>query len=750
MAQKYAVFDLETTVWSKAGRKASPFDDRNWIVMAGVKYPYQDFGTGTHYKDKQEAQQATWFTDMLHGTKLLVGHNIKFDIQHALVQSPDNRQAYIAWVAMGGQIWDTQLAEYLLEGMGPEAQYLKLDEIAPKYGGNTKHDPVKELWEAGVNTCDIEPSMLHDYLVGYIDEEGNKVEGDLGNTELIFLGQVGRARKHNQLRSLMLNMGALMYTVEAEYNGMHTDLELGLEIAKQLEEELGQVKEELKGFLPKDLPFEFNWGSRTQLSALIFGGGVKYKARLPILDEEGNEVLFKSGKRKGEAKTRTDVVPDFDKPKSRLEECTFTFAGFTEPEAEWEGSVPGVYSTAAGVLAELGERDIPFLKTLARYAALTKDLGTYFITEDGKGGHSGMLTLVDNNIIHHNLNMTSTVTGRLSSSRPNLQNLSSGGKSRVKEVFTSRFTGGKIIQSDFSALEIYIQAILTGSVNMIKDLQDGLDMHCMRVAQKMGIPYNDELLLKCKGDKHTEPEAEWAQARKYAKTYSFQRAYGAGVAKIAKTTGMSVEEAQAFADADEERYPEVSPYYAEVKQEIEDSAVPTGQVVAHPDFRTKAVPLSKGFFRTPDNKLYSYRQQPSPKFVVEREGKWAGFSPTEIKNYVVQGTGAEWAKAAMWIAVRAFYRKNNFEGKALLVNQVHDACYVDADSSVALPAAQLIHASMEAASSFMQWYFDWPQPLSVPSDTTWGSNMGEDNKVDSLDVGLEFAQEFVRRTYRGH
>lgn len=767
MAQPYAVFDLETTVWSKAGRKASPFDDRNWIVMAGVKYPSDNFGTATYYADKQQAQQATWFTDMLAQTKLLVGHNIKFDLQYAMVTSVANRQAYIQWVANGGQIWDTQLAEYLLEGMGPEAQYLKLDEVAPRYGGNTKHDPVKELWEAGVNTCDIDRDMLHDYLVGFMEGD-RKVEGDLGNTELILKGQLRRARKHNQLRSLLLNMGGLMYTIEAEYNGMHTDLALGMEIAGELEEELRNVKEELQSFLPDDLPFEFNWGSRTQLSALIFGGSVRYRARLPVLDdngaptyvnkkvvvplidENGNEVLFKSGKRKGEVKTRTETVPDLERPKTRMEDCAYKFDGFTEPSPEWESSTPGVYSTAAGVLAELGERDIPFLKTLARYAALTKDLGTYFITEDGKGGHSGMLTLVDNNTIHHNLNMTSTVTGRLSSSRPNLQNLSSGGKSRVKEVFTSRFTNGKIIQSDFSALEIYIQAILTGSVNMIEDLRNGLDMHCMRVAQKMGIPYDNDLLLKCKGDKHTAPIKEWAQARKYAKIYSFQRAYGAGVAKIAKTTGMSVEEAQAFADADEERYPEITPYYEQVRKVIEDSAVPTGQVVAHPDFRMKSVALSRGFFRTPDNKLYSYRQQPAPRFVVEREGKWAGFSPTEIKNYVVQGTGAEWAKAAMWIAVRCFYRMNNFDGKALLVNQVHDACYVDADESVALHAAQLIHACMEAASPFMQWYFDWQQPLDVPSDTTWGSNMGEEDKIDDLYDGLDEVQEFVRKTYRGH
>lgn len=770
MNKPYATFDLETTTWSQAGRKASPFDVRNWIVMAGIKYPDQQFGTAVHMPTLEESRSDPWFRDLLKTTKLLIGHNIKFDIQHSMAQSEDNRLAYIDWVANGGTIWDTQLAEYLLEGMGPESQYLKLDEVAPRYGGNTKHDPVKELWEAGVNTCDIDPDMLQDYLVGFTQDDGEVHEGDLGNTEIIFRGQLKRARKHNQLRSLLLNMGGLLYTIEAEYNGMHTDFELGKEIAGELEVELAAVKKELASYLPEDLPFEFNWGSRQQLSALIFGGGIKYKARLPILDdlgqptyamkdvkepvldEQGQPVVFKSGKRAGEAKTRTVRVADTSKPKTRLEECVFRFEGFTEPDKEWESSTKGVYSTAAGVLAELGERDIPFLKTLARYSALTKDLGTYFITEDGKGGYTGMLTLVHDNIIHHNLNMTSTVTGRLSSSKPNLQNLSSGGKSRVKEVFTSRYENGKIIQSDFSALEIFIQAILTGSVNMLEDLRLGLDMHCMRVAQKMGIPYDDDLILKCKGDPHKgiAPEKEWAQARKYAKVYSFQRAYGAGVAKIAKTTGMTVEDAQAFADADDERYPEIAVFYDQLLEVVENSAVPTGQVVAHPDFPMKSVALHKGYYRTPDHKLYSYRSQPAPRFVVEREGKWEGFSPTEMKNYVVQGTGAEWAKAAMWIAVRAFYKTRNFYGQAVLVNQVHDACYADAAPEVALKAAQVLHASMEAASPFMEWYFGWQQPLHVPSDTTWGASMAEDNPIQELDDGMEEVREYVRKVYRGH
>src|SRR5574337_333605 len=199
------------------------------------------------------------------------------------------------------------------------------------------------------------------------------------------------------------------------------------------------------------------------------------------------------------------------------------------------GAVPGVYSTSADVIEELGVRDIPFLKYLARSTSLAKDLGTYYITTDDKGNEKGMLTLVQpDSIIHHMLNMTSTVTARLSSSNPNLQNLSKGNKSDVKLLFTSRFgADGSIVQSDFSSLEVYIQAILSGAKNLIADLRAGKDMHCVRLAAKEGMSY-EEVYHLCKG-KDVDPALQqaWDYKRTGTKEFSFQRAYGAGLEAIA-------------------------------------------------------------------------------------------------------------------------------------------------------------------------------------------------------------------------
>lgn len=204
-------------------------------------------------------------------------------------------------------------------------------------------------------------------------------------------------------------------------------------------------------------------------------------------------------------------------------------------------------------------------------------------------------------------------------------------------------------------------------------------------------------------------------------------AYGAGVAKISASTGIPVEDVEALVAAELERYPEIEPFFVTVKEEIERSRVPTSVFVQHPDLPARTCQLGKGYYRTPDGKVYCYVESPTPEFLAKR-GTLQSFSPTEVKNYPVQGTGGEWAKAAMWLAVRAF-AKQEWRERAVLVNQVHDAMYVDAHPDVKLEAAALLHACMEEASTFMEWYYDWPVPVPVPSDTSMGSSMAEEGQI---------------------
>ncbi|AUG85414.1 DNA polymerase [Ralstonia phage RsoP1IDN] len=711
-----------------------------------------------------------------------------------------NLAAWMDWVLAGGLPWDCQIVEYLLRGMEPSSTMLSLDEVAVHYGGTTKIDEVKALWAAGIDTWDIPRELLIDYLVGRTvpsaDGDGEEFElGDIGNTELVFRAQLQRAKEQGQLRSIILNMGAYVATIEMERNGMHVNKAKGLKLAEKMAARLIEMSAELAGFIPEDLPFEFNWNSRFHKSALIFGGKIKYEARTPIVDAVTGEQVyaqkdavhvlladgttmdrdeylaatlantapealrFVGGKNMGELKTKKVKVNDLSRPKSRMEDHYYTFGGFTKPDPSWEGATPGVYSCDSDVMAALSARqDVPFVKVLTGVVALTKDLGTYFITTDEKTGHEkGMLTLVHpNDIVHHTLNMCRTVTARLSSSDPNLQNIPKGQKSEAKTMFESRFgADGKIIQSDFSSLEVYVQAMLTRCKQLIADLAAGIDMHCMRLAAKEKMEYEEVLRLCKKGkvgvDVTEEERAEWDYKRTGAKSFSFQRAYGAGVAAIAAGTGIPLEDVQALADAEDARYPEIVEYFDRKADEIRETRTPTLDIVEHPEIPGLKCQLGRGYSVTPDGKRYSYRESPSPKYMIERGRPRTGFVPTQIKNYEVQGTGGEVMKAAMWLTVRAFYFYRCFNGKALLVNTVHDAQYVDAHKTVAVKAAALLHACMVEASTLVEWWFKWELPIGVPSDTVWGDTMAEEKEIEDerFEVLVAKCRPWLRKKFIG-
>ncbi len=792
-------FDIETTTTTSFKRKANPFDAANWCVTVGFKG--KDDSGVTEHRFGHNRPPFGWLRPILKGTRLLAGFNLKFDVLHAL-QDNDNLEAWMEYIAGGGQVWDCQIAEYLLNGMGQKDQMLSLDEVAPRYGGNVKVDEVKALWAAGVQTQDIEPELLSRYLCGGPDEHGTFQKGDVENTEHIAKAQIARARACGQLQSILLNMGALVFTVEAERNGMFVDKQQGMDQARLLDIEVDKLTAHLATYLPADLPFDFNWNSIYHKSALIFGGTVNYDRKEWDLaaggvtwdepdgssrfvysqKDEQHWVLssigtspinpfdaspddlqfyetFKGGKNAGEFKTKKVKVDDLTKPKGRMAKAQFTFPGYTKPEPEWKGAIPGVYSTSSEVIEELAYLDIPFLKDYAALMKMAKDLGTYYYSYDEeKGVAKGMLTLVDaHGIIHHKLNMCSTVTARLSSSDPNLQNIPKGNNSDIKLVFKSRFgkwvvddygdmvywSDGKIIQSDFSSLEVYVQAILTKCQQLIADLRAGLDMHCVKLAAKEGMSYDDVYAL-CKGDKY---DKAWDYKRTKAKEYSFQSAFGAGDKAIAKKTGMAIEDVERLRAADEARYPEIPQYYADITATIK-AGRKVSRTIPHPEFPGVMCNIGTSYFRTPDGKLYSYVESPAPGYLVKR-GTTASFSPTEIRNYVVQGTGGEWAKAAMGLSVRAFYARRNFGGKGLLVNQVHDAVYADACNSVAFEVAALLHACMEGASDYMAYTFKWDIPLAVPSDTSWGLSMMDEDKIPGLKERAATLRTELRQQYMG-
>lgn len=735
----YKVLDLETENHKSRKRLGSPWDERNYIVARGWKNQGDARCSWTYYPEPNKST-----CDIEDGVTMLIGFNLKYDLLWEMVNGNESLKAFYK---RGGVIWDCQYAEYLLRGQTPDALYPSLDSIIESYGGRKKIDEVKKLWEAGLLTSQIHEDLLIDYLVGTEDEARNS--GDIGNTELIFLGQIQKAIQKGMLRSIQFRMDGLCGTTEMEYNGLKIDLAEAGRRAVHLEEELDKTETELAGFIP-ELPegLTFNWNSPIQKSSLIFGGSIKYEKKVPYKDETGEwarlkmyetwvlvggepvsapQVLaedlvpdrFLSGKRKGEIKTRKVEV---EGPlKEKYHDFLFDLPGYTPPNSDWAGKLTDgrggpVYSVGEDTLKELGRRDIPFTKALTSQAALSKELGTYYIRFDGKD-YTGMLTCVDpqTHFIHHKLNHVNTVTTRLSSSDPNLQNLARKDKSEVKRMFISRFLeDGMMLELDYSQLEVVIQGMLSQDAALMRDLIDKIDFHCKRVAAKHGISY-EEALARCKDEGHPE-YAKWKAERTKCKIFSFQRAYGAGAATISVETGIDVEEVKLMIEAEERMYPGIVAYNSRVETTVAKNAV------SFRDPERGWRPFRRGFYQAPTGCLYSFRSWDAPKFMKDK-GIVDTFSPPELKNYPVQGTGGEVVQIIMGLIWRQYVATDNYGGLAYLCNTVHDCFWADTHKSVSAVVARDMHQIMESLPGVLEDAFGMPVGVPFPADVEWGPNM---------------------------
>lgn len=740
---RYMVFDLETETHSPYKRKANPFCKDNWVVMRGWKTQGDTRGYAKYYPKNDR----TSYLDIPDDVTLLVGLNIKFDLLYEMAQGNKSLRRFFK---RGGKIWCCQYAEYLLYGMEKDVQMVSMDGIIEKYGGRKKIDEVKLLWEAGVKTSEISEQLLADYLLGTHAERRNS--GDIGNTEKIFLGQIRKAILQKQMLMIEDRMDGLLCTTEMEFNGLKIDIVEGAKRLRVLTADLQTQSNTLQEFLPKDLPWEFNWNSRHQVSALIFGGAVKYPVRDTYLDETTNELarykaeerwplfnnnpvdyrrctyddvkmlwyiqgsarrvyqdIWKSGKKQGEGKSR--AIPVEGELKVKWQDRIYDLDGYTIPKDEWQGAETDardnpIYGTGTEIIEELVARtNIPFLSAYNRKNTLDKEIGTYYVTTNDKGERKGMLTCVqaEDKMLHHKLNHSSTVTSRLSSNDPNLQNIPKAdfnkegtAKSEVKKMFISRFGAeGRMGEIDYSQLEVVVQGVLSGDPGLCRDLINKVDFHCMRVAAKFKISY-EEAVDWCKNEEHPDYAAGKIERTK-CKIFSFQRAYGAGAAKIALTTGMPIKEVEELIENEDLLYPGVVAFNDNVKNGVNLSAEPFS---AFCDVRQTWRQFRRGYYVAPTGTRYAFRTFDAPAYLQKR-GIDQTFSPTQLKNYPVQGTGGEFVQAMLGRLFRHFASNDNYSGKAFLCNTVHDCVWVDMHESI---VDEVISDMMRIMQSIPEYY----------------------------------------------
>jgi DNA polymerase I-like protein with 3'-5' exonuclease and polymerase domains len=400
------VLDLETNILNKyiGNNKASPFFPTNGIVL-GKFTTYNDMtldGCKHQYitREQSPAVSEKVVADVFTNSKLLIGHNIKFDLLH-LRQYPKYNKLYLQWLKDGGMVWDTQIVEYLITGQSHT--YPSLDRTSEKYGGTLKDDKIKEYWNNGIDTAAIPLNELLEYL-----------DGDVANTALVFEKQIDIVLDEGMWNLVGTQMDALLALVEMEYNGMLLDARGVMNEMHTLEKEREYLELNLvldmAAKMPEEMKSEVSPASSQQLSAYLFGGDIRCVGEEQCLDGDGNPIIYKSGGRKGKVKTR-----------KREYMAHIEGLGVKAPNKPGKN---GYHSTdddtikavikEAGLSSPLSDV-VSFCSSLLAWRKLQKDITTYY---------DGLLKLVfPDGLIHPNFNQCSTGTGRLSSTSPNAQNI---------------------------------------------------------------------------------------------------------------------------------------------------------------------------------------------------------------------------------------------------------------------------------------------------------------------------------------
>jgi len=731
----YLVYDIETTYGESNGRVGNRWDKA--FGLCSIGYKYGKGGYNYYYTVDNTDDINTSLNPMvgrlpfpsLSDVSLLVGHNIKFD----LLWYWDHPEV-IAFFKRGGTVWDTMYAEYLLSGQfyGSNSRTpgmnIKLSGCAKRRGlKHQKLDVVAALWKEGVRTEDIDPDVLLEYQ-----------EGDVMTTEELFLAQVKQAREQNQVHMIKGRMEGLLATTEMEFNGMYIDQEVAQEQQEELEIDTEVAQKELEQYVP-ELPDDctFNWASWRNVSALLFGGDLTYvgkefslkegklqyykKKVNTIVYKDGSPVIYKSGKNIGQEKTKIVTEDDLDRgPKMRNCNMYHELPGMCNPEDNWKSSVEGYWSTAEDVLVQLDEEQgVPLVQTLLKLKGMLKDLGTYY-KRFSKGKWTGMLTNIQaDGCVHGQLNHAITVTARLSSSKPNLQNIPKKGKSKIKKTFTSRFPDGVVAEIDYSQLEVVCKGVLSKDEALLQALVDKVCFHCEWAAFVTGEPY-EFVYQKAK----VEGDQKWIDTRQGVKSITFGEAYGAGIQKLSESSGVPADKIEKAIEARKIKYHKMYEFDENVAEEVRG----TRQVTT---LRTdggyqKAV----GFYRSCTGTLYSFVETEAQSWSKSR-GIMTSFSPTQMKNYPSQGLGGEIMQVQSGRVWR-YIIQNELEHDCLLINTVHDSVYLDfRTEELAQEHLPVISWVLEDVCSYFNEKYpevDWNTPF--PVDTEYGDNiMGTNTKV---------------------
>lgn len=322
--------------------------------------------------------------NLINSATRVIAHNMKFDLHWFTAVGLDLSDV---------RLYCTQVAEYILSGQTAVGE-LDLATVSKQYNIPDKHDLVKGYWDSGYETDEVPIDILIPYG-----------EQDCRNTLYIAQAQWKRINDIGIGTLISMDMEAMRWLQQIEYNGMRIDTDLCAQYAADYDVQISGMDEELNSIIG----YEINLNSGPQLSSALYGGTFGVDGRVP-------------GKREGTMKN--GKVP-----------VTLSGVGFVPLEGT-ETAKDGIYKTDLPTLMLLKAKTKEqknLIRLLIERSRLEKLRSTYFV---------GMAAKAVNGYVHPNMNQTIARTGRLTSSNPNGQNIPRDSTGPAKKPFITRYNYG--------------------------------------------------------------------------------------------------------------------------------------------------------------------------------------------------------------------------------------------------------------------------------------------------------------------
>ena len=303
------------------------------------------------------------------------------------------------------------------------------------------------------------------------------------------------------------------------------------------------------------------------------------------------------------------------------------------------------YSTNAEVLEKLRDKH-EIIDKITEYRQIVKLNSTYV---------EGLLKIINPKTgrIHSSFNQTITTTGRISSTEPNMQNIpvkTEMGRD-IRKVFVAD-DNCKLVDADYSQVELRVLAHMSGDENMIDAFKHGEDIHSKTASQIFDVDIKDVT----------------SKQRIEAKAINFGIIYGKTHFGLSQDLNIPVATAKAYIDSYFNKYPKIK----EFMDEAVESATETGYATTILN-RRRYIPEIK-----------------ASNFIVRNQGKRFAM------NAPIQGSAADIIKVAM-VNVYNKLKENNMKSRLIL--QVHDELIVEAVDEELEMAEKIVREEMENAQS---------------------------------------------------